>query len=71
MTISIRRGTVADVPFLVAVVSHVDVRPFLAAARPTSAAEIEAEITSFDADPTAVGLFVIEREGEAVGTVSF
>jgi RimJ/RimL family protein N-acetyltransferase len=70
VTVSLRRATVVDVPFLVSVVTHADVRPFLAVVRPSSPAEIEAAIAE-EHDPTTRGLFVVEVGGEPVGTVSF
>jgi RimJ/RimL family protein N-acetyltransferase len=70
-TVTIRRATIGDVPFLAALVTHEEVAPFLAAVRAVTPAEIETEIVRSVADPEAAGVFLVEVDGEAAGTMSF
>ncbi len=70
-TVTIRRATPADVPFLVGLVTHDEVAPFLAAVRPSSAEEIQAEIERASAEPDASGVYLIEVDGRPAGTMSF
>jgi RimJ/RimL family protein N-acetyltransferase len=69
--ISIRRARADDVDFLVELVTHEDVEPFLAAVRAKSRDEVLAEVERSEEDPEAFGVFVIEVEGERVGTMRF
>jgi RimJ/RimL family protein N-acetyltransferase len=69
--VAVRRAGARDVAFLAEVVSHAEVAPFLAAVRPADAEALAAEVARAEADPEAYGLFVIENEGVAVGTVAF
>ncbi len=71
MNVSIRRAREEDVGFLVELVSHEDVEPFLAASRARGPDEIRTEIVRSDEDPAAFGLFVIEVGGELAGTMGF
>jgi RimJ/RimL family protein N-acetyltransferase len=71
MSVSIRRARTDDVDFLVELVTHDDVQPFLAASRPTERGEILAEIERADEEPDAHGVFVIEVDGELAGTMDF
>ena len=71
MSVSIRRARPDDVDFLVELVTHEDVEPFLAAIRAKGRAEILEEIARSADDPEAFGVFVIEVEGERAGTVRF
>ncbi|HEX4746573.1 MAG TPA: GNAT family N-acetyltransferase, partial [Gaiellaceae bacterium] len=71
MTVTIRRARRDDLEFLVALFTHEDVEPFLAAVRPKDAEAIGAEIDRSEAEPDAFGLFVIEVDGERAGTMSF
>jgi RimJ/RimL family protein N-acetyltransferase len=70
-TVTIRRATVADLDFLVDLVTHDEVAPFLAASRASSRDELRAEIERGEPDPLEAGLFVIEVDGEAAGTLAF
>lgn len=70
-TVTIRRATVSDVPFLVGLVTHDDVAPFLAAVRAGSADEIRDEVERYASEPEAGGVFVIEVDCAPVGTVAF
>jgi RimJ/RimL family protein N-acetyltransferase len=69
--VTIRRATADDVDYLVDLVTHGDVAPFLAAIRPGSADELHAVIAAADEDPDASGLYVIEVDGERAGTMAF
>ena len=71
MSVLIRRARPDDVDFLVELVTHEDVEPFLAAIRAKGRAEILEEIARSADDPEAFGVFVIEVEGERAGTVRF
>ena len=71
MSVAIRRARPDDVDFLVALVAHEDVEPFLAAVRAKNRDEILAEIARSDSDPEAYGVFVIEDDGERAGTMRF
>ena len=71
MKIEIRRAGRADVDFLVELVTHEDVHPFLAAVRASDRDSVLAEIERSEDDPEAYGVFVIEVDGDRAGTMSF
>jgi RimJ/RimL family protein N-acetyltransferase len=71
VTVAIRRARANDADFLVELVTHEDVEPYLAAVRAKDRGEIVAEIERSDADAEAFGLFVIEVDGERAGTMRF
>ena len=71
MTISIRRATPEDADFLVDLVGHEEVAPFLAAVRAADREAVLAEIERSERDPQHIGVFVIEADGERAGTMSF
>ena len=71
MSVSIRRAREDDAPFLVELVTHEDVEPFLAAVRAKGSGEILEEIARSEEEPDAFGLFVIEVDGERAGTMRF
>jgi RimJ/RimL family protein N-acetyltransferase len=71
VNVSIRRARDDDADFLVALVTHEDVEPFLAAVRSKDREEILAEIERSESDPEAFGLFVVEVDGECAGTMRF
>ena len=71
MAVELRRASLSDVEFLVALAGDDDVRPFLG---PRTAATREAlldEIERSLAEPHDFGRFVIELDGEAAGTLGF
>ncbi len=68
MSVSIRRARLDDVDFLVELVTHEDVEPFLAAVRPKDADSVRAEIERSQAEPDAYGVFVVEVDGERAFT---
>lgn len=71
MKVSIRRARGDDVPFLVELVTHEDVEPFLAAVRAKDTEELLAEVERSQEEPDAFGVFVIEVDGERAGTMRF
>jgi RimJ/RimL family protein N-acetyltransferase len=71
VTVSIRRARPDDVDFLVELVTHDDVEPFLAAVRPKTPEDLLADVERSDAEPDAFGVFVVEVDGERAGTMSF
>ena len=71
MSVSVRRATQADVPFLAALVQHAEVAPYLAAVRASSEDEVRAEVDRSERDPDAFGVIVIEADGTPVGTVTW
>ena len=71
MTVSIRRATPDDVDFLVSLVTHDDVEPFLAAVRAKDRDDVLEEVERSQSEPDAFGVFVIEVEGELAGTMHF
>jgi RimJ/RimL family protein N-acetyltransferase len=71
VTVSIRRAEPGDVGFLVELVTHEDVEPFLAAVRPKDAESIATEVDRSAAEPDAFGVFVIEVDGERAGVMRF
>ena len=71
MSVTIRRARHDDVDFLVALVTHEDVQPFLAAVRAQSREEIMSQVGRSQTEPEAFGVFVIEVDGEPAGTMEF
>jgi RimJ/RimL family protein N-acetyltransferase len=71
VSVTIRRAREDDVEFLVALVTHEDVGPFLSASRPRTAEAILADVERSTAELEAFGLFVIEVEGARAGTMRF
>jgi RimJ/RimL family protein N-acetyltransferase len=71
MSISIRRATPDDVDFLVSLVTHDDVEPFLAAVRAKDREGVLEEVERSRSEPDAFGVFVIEVDDELAGTMHF
>jgi RimJ/RimL family protein N-acetyltransferase len=71
VSIEIRRARVDDVDFLVELVTHQDVEPFLAASRATDRDSILAEVRRSEDEPQTFGLFVIEVDGTEAGVMRF
>jgi RimJ/RimL family protein N-acetyltransferase len=69
--VSIRRATRADLDFLVDVLTHGEVRPFLAAGASLDRDALLAELERQELDPEASGRFVVEADGEPAGTLAF
>jgi RimJ/RimL family protein N-acetyltransferase len=71
VSVTIRRARPDDVDFLVELVNHEDVEPFLAAVRAKTRPEILAEIERSEEEPDAYGVFVVEVDGARAGTMRF
>jgi len=71
MSVAIRRARADDADFLVELVTHEEVEPYLAAVRAKGREEILAEIERSEEEPEARGLFVVEVDGERAGTMRF
>lgn len=71
MTVSIRRAGPDDVDFVVELVTHEQVAPFLAAVRPSDREAVAAHVERSRDDPGSFGVFVIEVDGEPAGTIEF
>jgi len=69
--ISIRRAHAGDLGFLVDLVNHADVEPFLGGRGGRDRQALAAELERSAADPTAYGRFVIEVDGERAGVMGF
>jgi RimJ/RimL family protein N-acetyltransferase len=69
--VGIRRAGHEDVDFLVELLGHSDVKPFLAAMRPSAREDILALVERSEREPEAFGLFVIEADGRPAGTMEF
>ena len=67
----LRRAEPADADFLVELLTHEEVEPYLAALRPMDHDAILAEIERSQREPADYGLFVIEADGKAAGTMEF
>ena len=71
MTVSIRRARSDDVDFLVALVAHEDVEPFLAAVRAKDPSKILVEIERSEKEADSFGVYVVEVDGQRAGTMRF
>lgn len=71
MNVTIRRACPDDVDFLVELVTHEDVQPFLAVVRASDAPSVLAEVERSEREPDAFGVFVVEVDGERAGTMRF
>ncbi|HEY9457607.1 MAG TPA: GNAT family protein [Gaiella sp.] len=71
MTVTVRRAIPEDVPFLVGLVTHEDVAPFLAVVRAGSEEEVAAEVARSLAEPDDFGVMVFAVEGERAGTATW
>jgi len=73
--IRIRRATVGDVDFMLEVVTHEDVQPFLRARAAFDSERLREELERQEREPEAFGRFVIEVDAEGewrrAGTLGF
>jgi steroid Delta-isomerase len=69
--ISVRRARLDDLDFLVELVNHEDVQPFLGGRAALDHDAIAAEIERSQGDPTSYGRFVIEVDGARAGVMGF
>ena len=71
MTVSIRRARPDDVDFLLELVTHEDVEPFLGGRAARDRDALLAEIERSEREPGRFGRFVIECDGERAGSLGF
>ena len=71
MTVSIRRAQPQDVDFLLELMTHEDVDPFMAVVRPRDREGLLAEIERSQAEPQEFGHFVIEVDAQPAGVMGF
>ena len=71
MVISVRRARLDDLDFLVELVNHEDVQPFLGGRSARDHDTVAAEIERSRGDPTSYGRFVIEVDGARAGVMGF
>jgi RimJ/RimL family protein N-acetyltransferase len=71
MSIQIRRAELGDLDFLLELMTHEEVEPFLAVIRPRDREGVLAEIERSQAEPQEFGRFVIEVDGQAAGLMGF
>ena len=69
--ISFRRARPDDVDFLLALVTHEEVRPFLGGRAAFDREALLAEIVRSEHDPGCFGRFVIEVDGDRAGSMGF
>jgi len=69
--VTFRRARAGDVDFLLSLVTHDEVAPFLAAGRASDRDALLAEIERSEAEPEAFGRFVIEVDGQPAGSMRF
>jgi RimJ/RimL family protein N-acetyltransferase len=71
VSVTIRRARAEDVEFLLELVTHEEVEPFLAAVRAKDREALLLEVARSESEPDAFGLFVIEVDGARAGTLRF
>jgi RimJ/RimL family protein N-acetyltransferase len=71
VSVAIRRARPEDAEFLVALVTHDEVEPFLAAVRASDRESVLEEIARSGSEPDAFGVYVIEVDGTRAGTMQF
>jgi len=71
MALELRRAKPPDAAFLLELLAHDDVRPFLGRRTATSRDDVLDEIERSLAEPESFGRFVIEVGGERAGMVGF
>jgi RimJ/RimL family protein N-acetyltransferase len=69
--VTLRRAEPGDVDFLLELMTHEDVDPFMAVIRPRDRESILAEIERSRSEPEEYGRFVIEVGGERAGLMGF
>jgi RimJ/RimL family protein N-acetyltransferase len=71
VNVSIRRAEPRDVDFLLELMTHADVDPFMAVVRPRDRDGLLEEIERSQAEPQEYGRFVIELDGQPAGLMGF
>jgi len=69
--IELRRATVDDADFIVELLNHDDVDPFLGPRRPRDRDGVLEEIERSQREPETFGRMIIEVDGERAGTMGF
>jgi RimJ/RimL family protein N-acetyltransferase len=71
VSVSIRRAGRDDVEFVVALLSHPEVAPYLAAVRASDPDAVAELVARSQREPEAFGIFVIQVDGVPAGSVEF
>ena len=71
MSVRIRRAELDDLDFLVELLSHDEVQPFLAVVRARDPDGVRAEVERSLSEPDEFGRFVIEVDGARAGVMGF
>jgi len=71
VSVTLRRAEAGDVEFLLELMTHEDVDPFMAVVRPRDREGLLAEIERSQAEPQEFGRFVIELDGQPAGLMGF
>jgi RimJ/RimL family protein N-acetyltransferase len=71
VSLSLRRASRDDVPFLVRLLGDADVAPYLAAVRAASPADVAAEVERSEREPDGFGVMIVEVDGAPVGTATW
>jgi RimJ/RimL family protein N-acetyltransferase len=71
VSVGIRRAEPGDLDFLLELMTHEEVEPFLAVIRPRDREGVLAEIERSQAEPQEFGRFVIEVDGQPAGLMGF
>ncbi len=71
MNVGIRRAELDDVDFLVELLSHDEVEPFLAVVRARDPEGVRTEVERSLSEPDEFGRFVIEVDGARAGVMGF
>jgi RimJ/RimL family protein N-acetyltransferase len=69
--VRIRRAEPGDAEFLLELMTHEDVQPYMAVIRPRERDGVLAEIERSQAEPEEFGRFVIEFDGKRAGAMGF
>jgi putative acetyltransferase len=69
--ITLRRATVEDVDWLVALLTGEDTEPFLGGQRAVDVESVTTEVERSQAEPDRFGRLIIECEGERAGVMGF
>jgi len=71
VTVAIRRARLDDADFLVELVTHEDVEPFMAAMSARDVEHLREEVRRGEEAPRHFGRFVIEVDGQPAGVMAF
>ena len=69
--VTVRRARPDDLDFLLALVNHADVEPYLGGRASRTREALLDEIERSERDPAAFGRFVIDADGQPAGTMDF